>query len=173
MTDHAAIDEEARRLVDYVLAADRADAVAVVRGSLVAALLRGGQVEIPEGSAMTPEDARIAELRAEVERLTRERDDYRSKWCWSVGVANECVKGVKAAEARVAELEAIQRIAHVQVDGDGDLWLHLDGGKNYKASVNVSAKFATHRGVVHGGVRQAAEALRALPRHGPAERRDV
>ena len=74
----------------------------------------------------------------------------------------------EAAEARVAELEAIQKIARVQVDDEGDMWLHLDGGENYKASVNVSAKVEHGGCIVRGGVRQAAEALRSLLAKGGA-----
>jgi len=124
----------------------------------------------------------IARLRAEVARMRRERDEARSLIpsegdgaCDNCGVipshaiptnlCDHCVDGLSRAEAaavRLAKLEAERKIAHVQVDEAGNLWLHLDGGESCKVSVNVTAKLESGGCIVRGGVRQAAAALRSL-----------
>lgn len=81
-------------------------------------------------------------------------------------LATHATLRAETAEARVAELEAIQEIAHVQVDDLGYLWLNLNGGEGcYKASVNITDAVSFGGSIVRGGVRQATEALRKL--HAP------
>ena len=73
--------------------------------------------------------------------------------------ANECAT-IAELQAEVARLREISRIARVQVDDSGDLWLHLDGGDGCcKASMNITAK-AEHSNIIRKGVAQAAAALR-------------
>lgn len=131
---------------------------------------------------------RAESAEAERDALKRESDDdYRAWWtaCRDALVSfghspqdvdeidakdfaymiGEEVKEAAKVEAERDALRATAKIARVQVTEGRELWLHLDGGGRYKASLNVSHLISPTRSfnspgpIVQGGVREAIDAL--------------